>query len=117
MLQVALRTPKQLKYIPASDTALTADPGDPAASLSRVWASRGDLQRLIAALSTLSGIFFFAMILGFVIDAIREKMEMLKKGKSRVVEEAGDILQGVDPILELVGEQALDLLVELVLGP
>ena len=33
------------------------------------------------------GILFFAVILGFVVDSVREKMDSLKKGKSQVVED------------------------------
>ncbi len=39
------------------------------------------------------------------------RADLRRARADRVVEEAGDILQGVDPILELVGEQAFDLLV------
>ncbi len=36
---------------------------------------------------SITGILFFAVILGFVVDSVREKMDSLKKGKSQVVEE------------------------------
>lgn len=36
---------------------------------------------------TLIGIIYFSVIMGFIVDAIRDKMDSLKKGKSKVAEE------------------------------
>lgn len=38
-------------------------------------------------MTTLVGILYFSVIMGFVVDGIRDKMDSLKKGKSRVAEE------------------------------
>lgn len=43
--------------------------------------------RVIGVLTTLVGILYFSVIMGFVVDGIRDKMDMLKKGKSNVAEE------------------------------
>jgi hypothetical protein len=40
------------------------------------------------------GILFFAVVIGFIIDAIQEKMENLKKGKSNVVEQGHTVMLG-----------------------
>ena len=34
--------------------------------------------------STLFGILFFSVVVGFVVDAVRDKMDELKQGKTRV---------------------------------
>ncbi|KAG6620149.1 Ion channel [Phytophthora cinnamomi] len=46
-----------------------------------------DSVRVIGVLVTLVGILYFSVIMGFVVDGIRDKMDMLKKGKSNVAEE------------------------------
>lgn len=38
-------------------------------------------------MTSLVGILYFSVIMGFVVDGIRDKMDSLKKGKSRVAEE------------------------------
>lgn len=38
-------------------------------------------------MTTLVGILYFSVIMGFVVDGIRDKMDSLKKGKSRVAED------------------------------
>lgn len=43
--------------------------------------------RMIAAVITICGIFFFAMVLGLVVDVIRDKMDSLRQGKSKIAEE------------------------------
>jgi hypothetical protein len=42
--------------------------------------------RVIGVIMTLTGILYFSVIMGFVVDGIRDKMDSLKKGKSKVVE-------------------------------
>ncbi|RHY12889.1 hypothetical protein DYB38_003352 [Aphanomyces astaci] len=49
--------------------------------------AEGWSHRAIAMFVSIVGILFFAVILGFVVDSVREKMDSLKKGKSQVVEE------------------------------
>jgi len=44
------------------------------------------LRRILAFFITVGGMLFFAVVVGFVVDAIRARMEELKKGKSRVAE-------------------------------
>jgi len=50
--------------------------------------------RLLALAITWFGILFFAVIIGFVVDAIQEKMDALKKGKSAVVEADHTVMLG-----------------------
>jgi hypothetical protein len=50
--------------------------------------------RLVGFVITWGGIIFFAVIIGFVYDAIQEKMDALKKGKSNVVEEDHTLMLG-----------------------
>lgn len=38
-------------------------------------------------MTSMLGILYFSVIMGFVVDGIREKMDSLKKGKSRVAED------------------------------
>lgn len=38
-------------------------------------------------LTTLVGILYFSVVMGFVVDGIRDKLDTLKKGKSIVAEE------------------------------
>lgn len=38
-------------------------------------------------MTTLVGILYFSVIMGFVVDGIRDKMDSLKKGKSRIAED------------------------------
>lgn len=56
-----------------------ADPGTHADEAD--WVGRS-----MAFVTTVAGIIFFAMVLGFTVDGIRERMDNLKKGRSRVVE-------------------------------
>ncbi|KDO27252.1 hypothetical protein SPRG_07501 [Saprolegnia parasitica CBS 223.65] len=61
--------------------------------------------RAIAMIVSIIGILFFAVILGFVVDSVREKMDSLKKGKSNVVEENHTLLLGwTDKSIYLVKE-------------
>jgi hypothetical protein len=53
------------------------------------WGTRG-----LAIGIAWGGILFFAVVIGFIIDAIQEKMESLKKGKSNVVEEGHTVMLG-----------------------
>lgn len=43
--------------------------------------------RVVGVLMSLIGILYFSVIMGFVVDGIRAKMDMLKKGKSNVAEQ------------------------------
>ncbi|OQR83152.1 ion channel [Achlya hypogyna] len=64
------------------------------------WDKRG-----IAMVVSIVGILFFAVILGFVVDSVREKMDSLKKGKSQVVEENHTLLLGwTDKSIYLIRE-------------
>ncbi|KDO16036.1 hypothetical protein SPRG_18429, partial [Saprolegnia parasitica CBS 223.65] len=61
--------------------------------------------RAIAMIVSIIGILFFAVILGFVVDSVREKMDSLKKGKSNVVEENHTLLLGwTDKSIYLIKE-------------
>ncbi|KAJ8564075.1 hypothetical protein ON010_g7269 [Phytophthora cinnamomi] len=86
---------------PGSHTGLTIDvssddkrPTEP--KLTNVCAVYNILQsvRVIGVLVTLVGILYFSVIMGFVVDGIRDKMDMLKKGKSNVAEEKHTLLLG-----------------------
>ncbi|KAG6969574.1 hypothetical protein JG687_00003143 [Phytophthora cactorum] len=43
--------------------------------------------RVVGVLTTLVGILYFSVVMGFVVDGIRDKLDTLKKGKSIVAEE------------------------------
>ncbi|KAF0697521.1 hypothetical protein As57867_011786, partial [Aphanomyces stellatus] len=51
-------------------------------------------KRIFAAAVSIIGLFYFFVILGFVVDSIRDKMEDLKKGRSNVVERDHSLLLG-----------------------
>ncbi|KDO28069.1 hypothetical protein SPRG_20227 [Saprolegnia parasitica CBS 223.65] len=51
-------------------------------------------ERAVALGSTLLGFAYFAVVVGFVVDAIREKMEVLKEGRSQVVELGHTLMLG-----------------------
>jgi hypothetical protein len=48
--------------------------------------AEGSVGRVVAAMFGLTGIIYFSMVLGFVIDAIRDSLDAIKKGRSIVVE-------------------------------
>ncbi|KAI9996868.1 hypothetical protein PInf_000131 [Phytophthora infestans] len=50
--------------------------------------------RIVGVLMSLTGILYFSVIMGFVVDGIRAKMDMLKKGKSNVAEQNHTLLLG-----------------------
>ncbi|OWZ23422.1 Ion channel protein [Phytophthora megakarya] len=50
--------------------------------------------RVIGAILTLIGVLYFSVIMGFVVDGIRDKMDSLKKGKSNVAEARHTLLLG-----------------------
>ena len=58
---------------------IMADPGTHAEA-PRDWPTR-----CVSFITTWAGILFFAFIIGFVVDAVQEKMEAIKKGRSSVV--------------------------------
>lgn len=43
-------------------------------------------RRAMSFLITVGGMLFFAVVVGFVVDAIRDRMEDMKRGKSSVAE-------------------------------
>lgn len=51
-------------------------------------------QRIIGSLITLGGIIFFASILGLTVDIVREKMDSLRQGKSKIVEKNHTLILG-----------------------
>ena len=74
-----------------------ADPGNQA--------DAEDVARLPAAVISVSGVFFSATLLGFVVDAIRSKMEQLRKGKSMVMEKEHTLILGwTDKMFSLIKE-------------
>ncbi|TYZ63804.1 hypothetical protein PybrP1_007336 [[Pythium] brassicae (nom. inval.)] len=50
--------------------------------------------RFLGVMTSLLGILYFSVIMGFVVDGIREKMDSLKKGKSRVAEDRHTLILG-----------------------
>jgi hypothetical protein len=88
-------------YIWAGYLVLT-DPG----SMSMT----GGIARPVAALFGLCGIFFFAVVLGFIVDAIRENLDAIKKGRCNVVEKDHLLILGwTDACYLLLREVALAL--------
>ena len=79
----------------------TADPG--------THADEGSLSgRLVSAFITLGGMLFFALFIGVITDAIGEKVDELKKGRSRVLEEGHTLILGwSDKLMPLVQQLAL----------
>jgi hypothetical protein len=53
--------------------------------------------RLVALFVQIGGIVFFSIIVGFVADAVKEKMGALKKGRSSVVESGHTVMLGWTP--------------------
>mmetsp|Transcript_47982 Transcript_47982/g.138923 ORF Transcript_47982/g.138923 Transcript_47982/m.138923 type:complete len:946 (-) Transcript_47982:108-2945(-) len=51
-------------------------------------------QRMVGSLISVLGIIFFAGLLGVVVDAIRNKMDLLRQGRSRVVERNHSLILG-----------------------
>ena len=51
-------------------------------------------QRFVAAIISWFGVVIFSILVGFVIDAVMEKMEDLKKGRSTVVEDEHTLILG-----------------------
>uniref|UniRef100_A0A7S4T4G9 RCK N-terminal domain-containing protein n=1 Tax=Alexandrium monilatum TaxID=311494 RepID=A0A7S4T4G9_9DINO len=51
-------------------------------------------QRAVASLIAVIGIIFFAALLGVVVDVIRNKMDLLRQGRARVVEKNHSLILG-----------------------
>eukprot|EP00620_Florenciella_sp_RCC1587_P011752 CAMPEP_0182558640 /NCGR_PEP_ID=MMETSP1324-20130603/2070_1 /TAXON_ID=236786 /ORGANISM="Florenciella sp., Strain RCC1587" /LENGTH=1117 /DNA_ID=CAMNT_0024770819 /DNA_START=443 /DNA_END=3792 /DNA_ORIENTATION=+ len=99
------RKPKWSEYMWVSFN-LMADPGTMTAS-SAIWQTDPDLwgQRIITSLITLGGIGFFAVVVGFVVETINEKMEEIKKGRTPLVESGHTvIINWTDRTLFLIDE-------------
>ncbi|KAG7398990.1 hypothetical protein PHYBOEH_009983 [Phytophthora boehmeriae] len=68
----------------------------------------GDGVRVLGALTSLMGVLYFGVIMGFIVDGIRAKMDTLKKGKSIVAEEKHTLLLGwTDKSMSLVRQICL----------
>jgi hypothetical protein len=68
----------------------------------------GIMMRGVEVLLTLSGMLFFALLLGLITDTIESKLDELKQGKNRIVEEGHTLILGWnDKIEQLVLELAL----------
>ncbi|DAZ99138.1 TPA: hypothetical protein N0F65_010222 [Lagenidium giganteum] len=62
-------------------------------------------QRVLGALITIAGILYMAVVIGFVVDAIRAKMHSLKKGKSVIAEDHHVLIIGwTDKSVSLIRE-------------
>jgi len=65
-------------------------------------------QRVVGCGIALGGIIFFAAILGIVVDIIQEKMELLRQGKSKVIEKEHTVVLGwTDKTILLIQELCL----------
>jgi len=51
-------------------------------------------QRIVGSFITIGGILFFASILGLTVDIIREKMDSLRQGKSKIIEKDHTLILG-----------------------
>jgi len=51
-------------------------------------------QRVVGSLIAVGGIVFFAALIGVVVDAIRNKMDSLRQGRSRVIERNHSLILG-----------------------
>jgi len=66
------------------------------------------LRRVMSFFITVGGMLFFAIVVGFVVDAIRARMEELKRGKSAVVETGHYLILGwTDKSFSLIRELCL----------
>lgn len=64
--------------------------------------------RIIGVVMTLVGILYFSVIMGFVVDGIRDKMDSLKKGKSKVAEDKHTLMLGwTDKSISLIRQICL----------
>jgi len=64
--------------------------------------------RMIATYETLFGILFFSIVVGLVVEVVKDKMEMLRKGKTAVVEINHTIMLGwTDKSLHFIKELIL----------
>jgi hypothetical protein len=90
-----------LAYIWAGWTTMT-DPG--------AIGSAAGTARPVAAVFGLCGIFFFAVVLGFIVDAIHENLDAIKKGRCNIVEKDHLLILGwTDACYLLLREVALAL--------
>jgi len=65
-------------------------------------------QRVAGSLISVGGIIFFAAILGVIVDVIREKMESLRQGRSKVIERGHTLILGwTDKTILLIEELCL----------
>ncbi|KAH9097991.1 hypothetical protein LEN26_016795 [Aphanomyces euteiches] len=86
-----------------------------AESVWRVWTYMTDTgtqnhatthgQKVVAFFFTLIGFVYFAVVVAFVVDAIREKMDQLKHGRTQVVEVGHSLMLGwSDKSIPYIGE-------------
>lgn len=52
------------------------------------------LARLVGGLQSLGGILFFASVLGLTVDLIREKLEAIREGRSKIIEKDHTLILG-----------------------
>jgi hypothetical protein len=63
-------------------------------------------QRVAGGIISLMGIVFFAIVLAFTVDIVREKLERLKRGTGGVVEEGHTLILGYSDKALLVARYA-----------
>ena len=64
--------------------------------------------RIVGVLVTLAGLLFFALLIGLVSDGLGERMDELRRGRSRVLEEGHVLVLGwSDKVLPLIRELAV----------
>lgn len=54
---------------------------------------------MVGVLTTLVGILYFSVVMGFVVDGIRAKLDTLKKGKSVVAVENHTVSESSHPMV------------------
>ena len=64
--------------------------------------------RLVAFSATIGGMCVFALMIGIISDTIGEKVDELKKGKSRVIEKGHTLLLGQSTKEADQGEDAVE---------
>jgi ion channel POLLUX/CASTOR len=69
---------------------------------------QGLLPRIVSVVITLGGFFSFAMLVGLIAEGIGQRVDELKKGRSRVVESGHTLVLGwSDKVLSLIREIAI----------
>ncbi len=78
-----------------------SDPGTQVAESQRI-------ARVVAVFISIGGVLFFAMLVGLITDGIGERMDELRRGRSRVLEEGHTLILGwSDRVVPLIQQIAI----------